>query len=67
MIATLYVGTYQKYVTLPISPTSLIISVTHGLWQTKLVYILDSMKVYKVLPLDVSLMVTKIHFHALSM
>ena len=53
----------NEYVTFPINPTTLIISVTHGLLQTKPVYVLDNMDAHEVLPLNSSLM----DFHALSM
>ena len=42
-----------------ISPTTLIISLTHRLLQTKRVYVLDNIECYKVLPLNLSLMVNK--------
>ena len=44
----------------PISPTTLIISLIHGLLQTKLMYVLDNMEIFKVLPLQLSLMLNKI-------
>ena len=40
----------NDYVTFPISPTTLIISLTHGLLPTKVVYVLENMDVCKVLP-----------------
>ena len=50
----------NECVTFPISPTSLIIFLTHGLLWTKLVYVLDNMEAYKVIPLNISLMVNNI-------
>ena len=47
----------NDYVTFPISPTTLIISLTQGLLWTKLIYVLNNMDVYKVLTLTFSLMV----------
>ena len=45
-----------------IRSTALIISLTHGLLHTKLMYVLDNMEVYKVLPLFLSLMINKMYF-----
>ena len=47
-----------------IRPTTLItcISLTHGLLWIKLVYVLHNMEVYKVQPLNVSLMIDEIPF-----
>ena len=42
------------------SLTNLIISLACGLLQTRLVYVIDNIKGYKVLLLDLSLMVNKI-------
>ena len=46
----------------PRSPTTLIISLTHWLLWTKLMYVFDNMEGYKILPLIVALMVNTIPF-----